>query len=728
MYLLNVLIERNIYALNNTFLYASNDYVNKGVRVLVDFNSSKDLIGYVLEVNETTLTIEELKIEKGFNISFIKDIIDTKPLLNSELFELGKTLSKKYFYPLIGTYQTMLPKTLRPKNIKTKSHIAYDYFYKINRNKINTELTPFQKKILSKFNYFNEINKKEIGKSKGLTDLINKEIIEEIKKEKYRYKPQKLFEYENVINLTKNQESIYNEIINSNDLVYLLYGVTGSGKTEIYIKLIEYYLKKNQNALILVPEISLTPLMISRILSYFNENEIAILHSSLKESERYDEYRKISLGKVKIVIGTRSAIFAPLDNIGLIILDEEDSSSYKEEKLLPYHAKEVAFIRAHYFNGKVILGSATPSIESMAKAKNKIYHLLRLEKRYNELSLPLISLVDRKDITNFSSKSYIFSLPLIKEIQNALKRNEQIILLVNNRGYGRTFYCRECGHVFKCPNCGNNLVYHKNTDSLLCHHCDYKMAKPNKCPNCGSHFLSFYDFGIEKVEEEFKKIFNVKYEVLDSDRTPKSLQISNILNKFNKKEVNVLIGTQIVSKGHDFSDVTLVGVINADSFLNYPSFRSYENTFNLITQTIGRAGRKDKPGKAIVQTSYLDNYAINYAINNDYDSFFNKEIEQRKLLNNPPFYWVLKIEIESINENDLYDFGNDIYDLFALIEKDVIVYRVTNISFFKERYIGQIFVKYKRLSDIDLTVNNLINIFKNKSGFKIKIDPNSYDY
>lgn len=724
MYILKVLVEHNTYSLKDSFYYVSNEEIKKGTRVNITFKN-QHLVGFVVEVIYQDSTLKEIENNLGLKLSFIDNVIDDKPIINDELFELAVKLSKNLFIPLIGVFQAMLPKDLKPQTISNKTKIAYEEFLEYCPNN-NIKYSTNEKKILSKFTIFSKLPKKSFSKTKALESLISKNVLKIIREEKYRYEIKKIFDYHNQFKLTDMQDKVYKEIVNSNDLVYLLHGVTGSGKTEIYIKLIEQNLKENKNAFILVPEIALTPLMISRIVSYFNE-EIAVIHSSLSPAQKYDEYRKIRDNKARIVIGTRSAIFAPLSNVGIICIDEEHSNTYKDDKLC-YNAIDVAILRAKYYNAKVILGSATPSIESMSKAKVGKYHLVTLQTRYKNMNLPNVKLIDTKNYMNFSYKSSIFSLVLIKEINDRLSKNEQIILLINRRGYAHQLKCRECGYTYKCPTCGLNLTYHKETDTLRCHHCDFEMKKPNKCPNCGSKYFSSIGFGIEKVEEDFKKIFNVPYLVLDSDRTPNTLQISTILSKFYKKEANVLIGTQVVSNGHDFDDVTLVSILDADGLLSYPSYKTNENAFNLIVQTIGRAGRKSKKGLALIQTSNPNSLLINYAINNDYDEFYKFEINNRKLFNNPPFYNVIEINISS-KKNDLLElYAKDIYTYLVFLNLPIII---NNFSFtFKKGiyFTRSMYIKYKSLEDIYKAINNLIDTFKCKNNLILKINVNPSDY
>lgn len=728
MFLLKVLVEHNVFALNSYFYYCSLKEVQKGIRVQINFNN-KELYGFVVETKFIDCDdIKKVSDEVGLNLKFIDRQIDETPIINEELFKLANILSKRYFYPLIGTLQTILPKSLRPKKLSNVSHIQYEYFYKLHNEQINKfKINNFEKRTLNKFSQIDFIPKSNISQSKSLISLMDKGIITLEKKEKYRLDIEPIFDYKKQFSLSKEQSKVFEEYKNSNYIVYLLHGVTGSGKTEIYIKAVEEAINDGKNALILVPEIALTPLMISRILAYFSV-DIAVLHSSLTEGQRYDEYRKIKNNHARIVIGTRSAIFAPLSNIGVIIIDEEHSDTYKENETLCYDARDVAMIRATYYKCKVILGSATPSIETMSKARNDVYKLLTLNERFNHAELPEIITIDRTKFTNFPSISQAFSYQLIKEIKLRLLKNERTIIFINTKGYGRSFYCRECGHTFKCPHCDMNLIYYKEDETLRCNHCGYKIRKLATCPNCGSKYLSYLDFGIEKVEEDFKKIFKVPYLVLDGDRTPKSSQISTILSKFNKKEALVLIGTQIVSKGHDFDDVTLVAIVNADSLLSIATYKASENAFDLITQTIGRAGRADKKGLAIIQTSFKDDNTIKFAINNDYMSFYKSELERRKLLNNPPFYKIILIEIIASDANLTYEVAKDIKNYIELSNENLIMLNPSEPFWYRKQYKTNLYLKCKKISDVKASLNEIIDIYKSKNNILAKINVNPIDY
>lgn len=726
MKIVSVLVQHSVLKINNNFIYLYDGEIKPLVRVEVSFNNQHNIFAFVSKVEDTNLTKEEIEKEYGYRMSFIDKVIDEEPIINEELYNLANKLSKYYFYPLIGVIKTMLPPSLRPFSYANKKPIIhYVEYYSLNRNNLKSiELTKNEQKIIDKFNLLDNLLKNELGKTKALDSLINKNIITLNKKEKYSYELAKTFNYEDKILLTDEQQEAFNTILNSKEMVYLLNGVTGSGKTEIYIRLVEEVLKLNKTVLILVPEIGLTPLMISRFLSYFDNEIIGILHSGLSDLERYDEYRKIKNGKTKIVIGTRSSIFAPLSNIGLICIDEEHDESYKQTSDLPYLAHDVALLRAKEHNAKVVLGSATPSIETMTKAKKGYYKLVNLTNRYNNAKMPKTYIVNRCEYKLFTY-STIFSLPLIKAIKDRILKNEQVILLINNKGYARSYYCRECGHTFKCPTCNTPLFYHKEDDTLRCHRCNYKIKKPNTCPECNGKYFGFNGFGIEKVEEEFKKIFNINYLVLDGDRVKDDLKISEILSKFDKQECNVLIGTQMVCKGHDFKNVTLVGILNADTFLNFPSYKSSFNCFSLIYQAIGRSGRNIKEGEAIIQTSEINNFSIKCATNLDYKSFYYEEIVRRKSFKYPPFFNILQINISSKKQDYCLSKANLLKDVIKENNEDLIVlfsnyvYKDIKLNGF---FTTSITIKSKSKKDLEELIWGIIETSKKDSHLNLSFE------
>lgn len=723
IYLLSCIVEHSVLKLDNIFYYFSEEKVSAGSRVLISFNK-QELIGFVLEVKEID-SIEELS--KKMKIKEISSIIDEKPILTDELLSLGKKLHDFYLYPLIGIYKTMLPSSLKPKsNYLDKPKISYiDYLYLVNKDYL--PINKNEEKILVRFNGVTRLTKSSFNKSKTLEKLINDGVLEVKSEEKYRYVIKKTFEYHKSFKLNKEQKSVYDEILSSSDSIFLLKGVTGSGKTELYIKLIEEALKRDKTALVLVPEISLTFLMISRIMSYFDE-EVAVLHSSLTNAERYDEYRKIKDNKVRIVIGTRSAIFAPLSNIGYIIIDEEHDECYIQDNDFCYDTREVAKFRIKANNAKLILGSGTPSIESMYNAEKKLYHLVNITKKYHDtnLSVKIVDLKKQKEL--FSAKSHIFSLPLIEEITLALKENKQIILLINKRGYSYSVRCLYCNHVFRCPNCSIALTFHKKEGKLKCHHCGYETNFPVPCPRCHKEDSYFENgYGIERVIEDFKKIFpTTNFLVLNSDDTKSMNDIEDTLVKFNNKEINVLIGTQIVSKGHDFNDVGLVGILDADTLMYLPSYKAKEACYDLISQTLGRAGRF-KDAKGVVQTSFTSSQVINKAIQNDYDGFYKAEIADRKKKGTPPFINLISFKMSSKKEETLEEYAPLFKDVLKKNLKDADIFDTKFEGFFAGKYRAKIYLKCKNLEEIKPILKDILYGFKNDKEFKVELNLNPID-
>ena len=666
MQIVEVLIEYAKSSLNRPFSYFYNGQKKlvKGIRVLLDFNH-RDIVGYVVKVEETNKTVEEYEEEKGFSISEIKDVIDDEPLLNEELLSLLEEVSSYYLVPKISVLQSMLPPSLSPRKSSLKApKIAYDQFLEVIDDN-EEDLTNKQIELLRFIKLEGRVLKRDIKQVSIINKLLEKERIKIVKEEKRRLKIPD-YKYQTPPKLSEDQNKVIDEFNNSNDLVYLLEGVTGSGKTEVYLNLSEQVLKAGKSVLMLVPEISLTPMMVEYFLHRF-QNNVAILHSELTPAEKYDEYRKIAHGDCKIVVGVRSAIFAPLKNIGLIILDEEHTESYKQDNLPFYHAREVAIMRARYHKAKVLLASATPSLESRARGQKGVYHMLYLTKRINNQKLPTTKIVNMLDYHNIDCDSYIFSHTLRQSIHETLAKNEQAILLINRRGFSTHVTCRNCGHVFKCPTCGIALTYHKKDNMLKCHHCDYVEPLGETCPECGDAHLIKTGFGTERIEEEVQRLFpSARTLRLDSDSAKNKSKIPEVIETFRKKEADVLIGTQMIAKGHDFPDVTLVGIVLADIGLSMPSYRSNERAFQLITQAIGRSGRKEKPGTAIIQTYLPSHYAITFAARQDYELFYRKEMEMRKLQFYPPYAYLASVTLRAKNEESvientyrIVDFLND---------------------------------------------------------------------
>ena len=538
-----------------------------------------------------------------------------------------------------------------------------------------------------------------------------------------RYKYEGISNYKRV-NLTDRQKLVSDRIVSSFNKsdTFLLYGVTGSGKTEVYMDVIEKTIKRGKSAIMLVPEIGLTPQIVGKFISRFGD-VISVLHSGLSDSERYDEYRKITNGESKIVIGTRSAIFVPFDNIGVIIIDEEHTSSYKQDNNPRYSATKVAKWRSGYHKCPLVLGSATPRLESFAKAGNHVYKLLTLTERAGGSVLPNVNIINMKD--EVKKGNFVLSDMLKKKIYEVLNRGEQAIILLNRRGYSSTISCRECGYVYKCPNCDITYTYHKSSNNLKCHYCGYSMVLPRKCSKCGSDNLKDYGLGTEKLEEVLNGLYNARIVRMDVDTTSKKGQHQKIIDDFGEHKYDILIGTQMISKGLDFPLVTLVGVVSIDSSLTSPDYRASENTFQLLSQVSGRAGRGDNKGEVIVQTFNPDHYAITLAKSHNYVDFYKEEMKIRKMLKYSPYYYMVLVSITSLD----YEFGfkeaNRIGSYIRNnINKDSIVLGPTMANMFKVNnvYHYQIIIKYRKDDSLMRVLKFIIDTEKKNNKIDVSVD------
>ncbi len=694
--LVSVLVE--IEALKEkTFTYSVPSYlepnVKVGKRVCVPFGK-KRINGIIIDI-----------IDKSeYEVKDIIDILDDKEVLTEELIKLGKKMSKMYISPLMSCYLSMLPSALKFNNNNTK--IKYSIYYEKIKDLDNPSKGELN--ILNLFNNNKYVKSSDIKNKTILKRLIDNNILKKVLKEEYRLR--KIDSNNKLKKLTKHQEDAYNNIINTDKNITLLRGVTGSGKTEIYMHLIKKYIEDGKNAIVLVPEISLTTQLIDRFVGIFGDS-IAVLHSSLSDGERYDEYRRIRDGKVKVVIGTRSAIFSPLKDIGIIIIDEEHVDTYKQENNPRYNTLDIAIERSNYWNSKLVLGSATPSLESYAKAIVGRYNLVELLERVNNNKLPEVHIIDMKE--ELKKGNSILSSYAIDLINDRLNKKEQIMILINRRGYSNYVICRECGNVIKCPNCDISLTYHKSSSTLRCHYCGYGTNKPDICPKCNSKYLMLKGIGTEKIEEYLNDNFNARIIRMDRDSTSNKGMHEKIINDFNDYKYDILLGTQMISKGLDFPNVTLVIVLNGDSNLNIPDYRSSEKTFNLLTQVSGRAGRNIKEGIAIIQTYNPSHYSILYSKNHDYISFYNKEIKIRKELYYPPFCHIVSIRILS---ND-YEKGNiEIQKISNYLKNNLdtnyivlgpsISIKINNI------YKFQLIIKYKEKELLYKVLNDINNNIK----------------
>ncbi|WP_035519756.1 primosomal protein N' [Ligilactobacillus hayakitensis] len=514
--------------------------------------------------------------------------------------------------------------------------------------------------------------------------------------------------------LSKEQDeafkSISRDVNNHVNSVNLLQGVTGSGKTEVYLQVIDNVLKKGQTAIMLVPEISLTPQMINRFKARFGSN-VATLHSGLSNGEKLDEWRRIEKNEAKVVVGARSAIFAPLKNIGVIIIDEEHEDSYKQEEMPRYDAKDVAIWRGKYHHCPVVLGSATPSLETRARAQKGVYKWLKLTKRINGKSLPKVHIIDMKEAYK-DSPSPDFSIELLNEIYQTIQRKEQVVLMLNRRGYSSFVMCRDCGNVVNCPNCDISLTLHMDSRTLRCHYCGFEMSPPKVCSVCKSTKIRYYGTGTQKVEAELKKLIpNARILRMDVDTTRKKGAHQKILDEFGSQKADILLGTQMIAKGLDFPNITLVGVLNADTGLNFPDFRASEKTFQLLTQVSGRAGRADKDGNVFIQTFNPDHYAINLARKHSYEEFFYHEMKMRHMLNYPPYYYSYKISVSAKNEEQvvkrIYKIGNELKGILSA-QAQILGPAPQGITRINNRYYYQIIIKYKKEEKLEEYLSKLL--------------------
>ena len=714
-----VLVEIQNKRVDKIFDYlVPNDLRNSikvGLRVVVPFGRM-ELDGFIVTIYDNYSNKDTLKS--------IIEIIDSEIVLNDELLLLGKEMQKMTLSPLISCYQVMLPKALKAKHGK-KMSIKYDIFYRLNPNKDIVVSSSSQQKIVEMLKEKEKIIRKDLLEisSSSLNTLLKNEIIIEEKMEHYRlnYSNYNFIKKE----LTSEQQKVVDEVIANDSNNYLLYGVTGSGKTEVYMEIIDFYLKRGKTCIVLVPEISLTPQMVQRFSERFGDM-IAAIHSGLSDGEKYDEWRRIVRGEASIVIGARSAIFAPLQNIGVIIMDEEHSESYKQSDSNPrYHARDIAFLRAKTHHCSIIFGSATPSLESMARALKGVYKLLELPHRVNGKSLPHVDIIDM-NIASKKMKGY-FSFELKNAVDKCLSRNEQVILLLNRRGYSSFITCKNCGYTFKCPNCDISLTYHKSSNTLRCHYCGYGEKVYDQCPKCSEPSLNKLGVGTQKIEEELQNIFpNSKILRMDYDTTSRKGMHEKMIEEFKNHQYDILLGTQMVAKGLDFSNVTLVGVINADTTLNIPDFRSSENTFSLLSQVAGRSGRSNKEGKVIIQTVNPDHYAIYYSSKYDYLSFYKKEMNIRKQLKYPPYFYLSIIRINGKDSNIVYQeslkikrsLERNLDHVIILGPSVASIFRVNNI------YRYQILLKYKNEEEIYFIIEKIVAHYKNQSKVNVDVDFN----
>lgn len=719
----SVLTQIGAKAVDQTFFYhvpkLLENNIKIGVRVRIPFGNMI-LDGFVLGISDNS----------SYDNSKIKDIInviDEEPVLNKEMLLLGKYMSDNLLASLSSCYQVMLPKALKAE-VKSNIKIKYDRY--LHRIKSIEEIDRYidNCKYESQINLLCKLKEGDIlitKMSSSINTIIKYGFASIIYEECKRYKYDGISNYKRV-NLTDKQRLVSDTIISSfgKSDTFLLYGVTGSGKTEVYMDVIEKAINNGKSAIMLVPEIGLTPQIVGKFISRFG-NVISVLHSKLSDSERYDEYRKITDGEAKIVIGTRSAIFVPFNNIGVIIIDEEHTSSYKQDNNPRYSAINVAEWRSKYHNCPLVLGSATPSLESFAKAGNHVYKLLSLTERAGGSVLPIVNIVDMKE--EVKKGNFILSDILKNKISEVLSKGEQAIILLNRRGYSSTISCKECGYVYKCPNCDITYTYHKSSNNLKCHYCGYSMVLPNKCSICGSDNLKDYGLGTEKLEETLNSLYKARIVRMDVDTTSKKGQHQKIIDDFGEHKYDILIGTQMIAKGLDFPLVTLVGVVSIDSSLTSPDYRASENTFQLLSQVSGRAGRSESKGEVIIQTFNPDHYAITLAKNHDYIDFYKEEMKIRKMLKYSPYYYMVLVSITSKDYELGFKEANKIGSYIRNnISNDSIVLGPTMANMFKVNniYHYQIIIKYRKDDSLMKVLKFIIDMQVKNNKIDVSIDFN----
>lgn len=661
----DVIVDITNTEVDKIFEYSFDDCkITLGSRVVVPFGK-KVIEGIVIGVKDTS----KYPVDK---IKPILRLLEETPALTRETLQLMEHVCKTCYVTRAAALRLFLPVEMRKGKVKEQ----FTRFVALNDDiNVDEVLSSLRKSAIKQKDLLLFLN--ENGKS-SFTYLAEKfgasavnAIVEKgyakISKEKYLRSPYKELSIINKnVTLTEKQNQAVQSIVSTEKTVSLLFGVTGSGKTEVYLNLINRTIKDGKTAIMLVPEIALTPQMLKQLRARFGD-DAAILHSGLSAGERFDEWWRLRNGEARIAIGARSAIFAPLENIGLIIVDEEHDGSYTSESSPRYSTINVAEFRAKNNGAKLVLGSATPSIESYKKAIDGEYNLIELPDRINKRPLPTVEVVDmRKEVMRGNNSP--FSSVLKDELESCLKKVNQAIIFLNQRGYSKTVICTECGHVQKCSSCDVSLTFHKEDNALLCHYCGAKYKMIDACTECGSPYIRYGGTGTERVVAELKKLYpNARILRMDRDTTQSKEGHFNILNKFSSREADILVGTQMIAKGHDFPHVTLVGILDADMSLHFSDFRSGERTFQLLTQVAGRSGRAEELGKVVLQTYSPENLVLRQAIRYDYKAFFNQEISIRKATAFPPFTDVVRVLISGEDEENVMDVTKAIYGELMII-------------------------------------------------------------
>ena len=633
--------------------YLCDDDIKAGSRVRAPFGG-KIVSGFVMRLKETS-DVPPGRLKRVFPCS------DGLPALNPECLALAGKLTARYRVPMALSLRLFLPSEMRAGKVR-----------ELKKNYASL-LVPLSEMSLSKTaknqrgaaEYLEKNGKTECGFLNGLfpggVAALEKKGYALVKKEQLLRDPYKGLEVEHFDReLTEDQRRAVERIERDERTVQLLHGVTGSGKTEIYLTLIAKCLKEGKSSIFLVPEISLTPQMLSQLRARFGRNA-AIMHSGLSAGEKFDEWWRLRTGEAKIAIGARSAVFTPLENLGVIIIDEEHDSSYSSETAPRYNTFDVAYLRAKYNGCKLVLGSATPAVDTYKRAIDGEFGLIRLEKRINRKPLPEIVIADmRREVRRGNNSA--FSAALREELDKCLKEGNQAILFLNRRGYSQTVICKECGYVAKCEACDVSLTYHRDEDCLKCHYCGARYRVPTVCPDCGGRKLSYAGTGTQRIAAELEKLYpSARVLRMDNDTTSGKEGHYKILKAFGEKRADILVGTQMIAKGHDFPSVTLVGILDADMSLHFSDYRSGERTFQLITQVAGRSGRAEEKGKVVLQTFSPENDVLRYAVAYDYEGFYQNEISLRAATMFPPFSKIVRVLVTGEDEKKALEALRGVY-------------------------------------------------------------------
>ncbi len=707
------------------YLIPSNFELAVGDRVLVPFGS-RSIEGFCIKITEYS--------DGKFKLKPILKKLDNKPLIKAEMLQLAEFMRSKFYLRYADVLRLFIPSKLRGNKVKVLER-EYCVLASKDINALKSRISPRAKSQLTVVDrlagggeYLTILNT-EFSPS-VINSLVEKGVIVKSKQEVLRRPASDVENGANKVVLTDIQKNAIAEINKSDKDIVLLHGVTGSGKTEVYMSLIENALKQSKSAIALVPEISLTPQIMRVFRSRFGD-DIAMLHSGLSDGERYDEWRRIYDGDAKIVVGARSAIFAPVENLGVIIVDEEHDSSYISESNPRFRTLEVAEFRAKYNGCKVVLGSATPSVESYNAAKCGKINLVEMNKRISKNGMPNIQIVDMAQELRMGNFS-VFSNELKQKMQDTINAGNQAMVFINRRGYASYMQCKSCGYIAKCSDCDIALTYHKEDNMLKCHYCGKRFKPLDICPNCHSESIKQGKIGTEKVVKELQELLGEDIKILrmDNDTTTTKTAYLDILGAFRRGEAQVLVGTQMIVKGHDFPNVTLVGVLDADMSLYFSDYRSCERTYQLITQVAGRAGRKDKLGEVVIQTYSPKHYLFNFVKNYDYKGFFDKELNTRQVTNFPPFTTIVRVlatnEIEEKSLNCTKKIYDNLKELRAEYGQEFVYMQAMKspINKIQNKYRFQIVLRIKRGFEDEIIGKIYDIVDKNKQGNSVFVEIN----